>query len=369
MTGSTVRLRWSAACLGVGVLLTALMTSSGVAMGSIDVLNLPVLETGGFTLCCAGANGDPHIWERYKCRPGSNLEWWCEGAFVSSGWTDCWPSCASSGVQEIVCQRQRPGTQPYIALFEVDREKVLPGIQRTGACEHPSITADGRYFAYDCNSTGTSHIYVYDRGSDWWVKGTGVGTHYGPHGPIGNAAQGADVNPFMSADGRYVVFESNRAQPGATWDVYVHDRSDTTNDPSVLDTPNLNFPVSQKAFMHPLPTITPDGRYLAFVAKPNGATRSIIYVYDRVTHVRQEMVPGWPTDMSYPCFTLGGKYLLFAGFAKGSKWNRWRVFRCACANPMNVQTSSLCVASNTSLASELSSVNAPFWDQVQPAQR
>lgn len=92
----------------------------------------------------------------------------------------------------------------------------------------PSLSSDGRYIAFATNTklvaadtNGVSDVYVYDRGTRT-VRRASEPTGGGP-------TNGASRNPRISADGRYVVFESIASSLVAgdtnnAVDVFRHDR-------------------------------------------------------------------------------------------------------------------------------------------------
>ncbi|WP_271753272.1 S-layer homology domain-containing protein [Cohnella sp. JJ-181] len=101
----------------------------------------------------------------------------------------------------------------------------------TGKTDNPSISADGRYVAYDSSAadlvpgdTDTRDVFVYDRDS-------------GTNAMISAAAdlEGDDSErPSISADGRYVAFESDSQSLDARdddsyRDVFIHDTTTGTN--------------------------------------------------------------------------------------------------------------------------------------------
>jgi Tol biopolymer transport system component len=95
------------------------------------------------------------------------------------------------------------------------------GTEGTGFSDHPSLSADGRYVAFE---SVASELVGGDAGSDYDVfvhdRLTSETTLIGDRG----------VAPVISADGRYVSFESSSDQlvPGdtnETYDVFIHDRT------------------------------------------------------------------------------------------------------------------------------------------------
>ena len=144
------------------------------------------------------------------------------------------------------------------------------GSQGNNDSYYPSISADGRYIAYNSwasnlvagDSNDTSDIFVYDR----YTGGTDR---------ISVASNGSEANgdgsyyPTISGNGQLVVFfsyasnlvdDDNNAQP----DVFVHDRSSgVTERVSIAsDGTEGNGPSYESA-------ISSDGRYIAFLSRAN----------------------------------------------------------------------------------------------------
>jgi Tol biopolymer transport system component len=117
------------------------------------------------------------------------------------------------------------GVTGEIALVSVSSA----GVQANGHSWSPSISADGRYVAFssfaDSLTPSTTddwyNIFVHDRvtGETVRISVTSAGAQ----------ATGDSEHPSISADGRYVAFQSGATNlvPGDTngwWDVFVHDR-------------------------------------------------------------------------------------------------------------------------------------------------
>ncbi len=130
------------------------------------------------------------------------------------------------------------GQQIFIK-FRQSREVVLAsstviGLQANADCFNPSISADGRYVAYDSTASnvvsgaitgGRSMIYVFDT----WSYNTALISK----NALGQLANGDSFNPQMSQSGRFVVFESlarnlDAARPlqatNRNQQIYIHDR-------------------------------------------------------------------------------------------------------------------------------------------------
>ena len=137
------------------------------------------------------------------------------------------------------------------------------GKQGLGESVRPSISADGRYVAFQSDaplssddSNKKTDVYLHDRES-----GETTRISIGPGGVEGN---NGSFSPSLSADGRYIAYWSNASNlvsgdTNKTGDVFVFDRNDgSTMRVSVSDD------MVQGDGMSSDPSISPDGRYVAF---------------------------------------------------------------------------------------------------------
>jgi Tol biopolymer transport system component len=168
-----------------------------------------------------------------------------------------------------------------------ERISVGPGGADTdGASAYPSISADGRYVAFwseatnivSGDSNGAWDVFVRDR-----VAGTTELVSVSSRGVQGNGASGA---PAISADGRFIVFESgaDNLVPGDSngkADIFVRDRLlRTTSVASIATNGAWGNKNSYSA------SISADGRYVAFLSDANdlvpgdGNQRSDVFVRD-----------------------------------------------------------------------------------------
>src|SRR5262249_37083525 len=76
--------------------------------------------------------------------------------------------------------------------------------------------------------------------------------------------------PLLSADGRYVAFQSARS---GVIDVFLYDRQTQ----ALVPLPGLNTNLADF-----LPSISPDGRYLAYTSEATGGRD--VHVYDVTQH-------------------------------------------------------------------------------------
>ena len=163
----------------------------------------------------------------------------------------------------------------------------------------PALSSDGRYvvFASDAtnlvaaDSNGVSDIFVRDR--------TAKTTSRVSLDVSGGQSDGFSYNPVISNDGRYVAFDSlatlDAVDYNNAWDVYLRDRtSKTTTRLSVATSTEEGNADSQR------PVMSADGRYVLFESfgtnLVNGDTNAAadIFVRDR----------GVGTTPTYPMFSI-----------------------------------------------------------------
>ncbi|MFJ2768214.1 TolB family protein [Streptomyces sp. NPDC087300] len=121
-----------------------------------------------------------------------------------------------------------------------------------GAAGHPSISADGRYVAYE--QDGDVHVRDLDTGT---VEKASVARD-------GGAADGASSAPSLSADGRRVAFESRASDlaPGdgnRAANVFVRDLDTGTT--TLIEGPHRGDATTQAS-------LAKDGTHVAYVAAP-----------------------------------------------------------------------------------------------------
>jgi Tol biopolymer transport system component len=149
------------------------------------------------------------------------------------------------------------------------RASGVHGAIANGDCGEPSISASGRYVAFASKATNLVHgddhgvedVFVRDLKRNRTIL---VSRAVGPHGAPGT---GDSSRPSISADGRYVAFQSyaNNLGPrdnGAVPDVFVRDLK--TGRVSLASQGEGGAPANAPSAS---PSISPDGRYVAFDSK------------------------------------------------------------------------------------------------------
>jgi Tol biopolymer transport system component len=215
----------------------------------------------------AGANSDIRLYDRERKR-------FIDLPNLNSPYGEAAPSISLDGRYiAFSSDRQNPGTHD-IDVYLYDRQLqsllLLPGLNApkyiNGNITYffdgaPNISASARYivFCSDRLSIGNEDIFLYDRQKQSLVPLPGLNS------------PASDCFPSISADGRFIVFDSNRS---GNSDIYLYDRQSN----SLVPLPGLNTEHNE-AF----PSISPDGRFIAFVSDRPGVGSDDIYLYDRQT--------------------------------------------------------------------------------------
>jgi Tol biopolymer transport system component len=159
-------------------------------------------------------------------------------------------------------------------------------VEANGASAQPALSADGRFVVFESEASnlavldtnGVSDVFVRDRDPD----GNGLfdeasaTTRRLSVASGGAHANGASRAPALSADGRFVVFESEASNFAADFngvsDVFVHDRDPDLN--GVYDQGNgLTWRLSASDYdgdgngPSRAPAISADGRYVSFESR------------------------------------------------------------------------------------------------------
>jgi Tol biopolymer transport system component len=200
------------------------------------------------------------------------------------------------------------------------------GAQGNGGSYAPAISADGRYVAFDGSATnlvpgdtnGFSDVFLRDRQS-----GTTERVSISSGGVQGN---GYSYFPSISADGRYVAFESSATNlvagdTNAFVDVFVRDRLSGTTERVSISSGGVQGNGGSDA-----PSISADSRYVAFQSYANnlvlGDTNGFVDVFVRdrqsgtTERVSVDSFGAQGNDHSYvPSISADDLYVAFHSYA------------------------------------------------------
>jgi WD40 repeat protein len=149
--------------------------------------------------------------------------------------------------------QQYLGDEPYRKSCPDLPEEI---IQPNGPSYVSSISADGRYIVFVsqasnlvCNDTNSyADIFVYDRQTQQ-INRVSIG-------PEGKEANGPSSSPSISADGRYIAFESSAPN---LFGIFIHDLR--TGQTRRVDIASNGEPANRRSYA---PSISADGRYVVF---------------------------------------------------------------------------------------------------------
>ena len=172
------------------------------------------------------------------------------------------------------------------------------GLEADGGSSALSISADGRYVAFVSSATNlvpgdtnhTADVFVRDRQN--------MTTECIDVDPSGAEVSEGAYEPWISADGRYVVFESTApnlvaGDTNGTWDVFLRDRTTGTTERVSVDSSGAQANGSSGPA-----TVSADGRYVAFLsAAGNLVARDTngkvdAFVRDRLAHTTERISVG-----------------------------------------------------------------------------
>jgi hypothetical protein len=196
------------------------------------------------------------------------------------------------------------------------------GVQANGASYYPTVSADGRYVAFESNS---SNLIAGDTNlkSDVFIRDRQTGST--ERVSVATGGEQANDNSYaarISGDGRYVAFYSMASNlvagdTNAVIDVFVHDRQTGTT-----ERVSVNSSGAQGNGLSGGPAISADGRYVGFYS---GATNLVVgdtngtfdvFVHDRLSgatdlvSVSTSGVQG--NDVSFkPSLSSDGRFVSF----------------------------------------------------------
>ena len=228
-------------------------------------------------------------------------------------------STARTGVVKIYVNDVNTGINTLASV-------TLDGSTLTGASYLPSISADGRFVAFE---SGDSLLVEGDTNlvRDIFVRDMQDGiTHRASVSSAGIEGSGESRHAFISADGRYVTFESTSNtltadDANSFSDVFIHDlQSHVTERVSFGNngaSPNNNSSN---------PSINSNGRYIAYeslatnITEGDTVSNNEIYLYDRQTNVTTPVsvsFDGSPVTgtSAHPYISGDGRFIAFESTA------------------------------------------------------
>ena len=163
----------------------------------------------------------------------------------------------TNGSRDVFVRDRMTGTTERVSVDSA-------GLQANAQSERPSISADGRFVAFRSlasnlvagDTNGTWDLFVRDR-----MSGT---TERVSVDSAGGQANSSSEWPSISADGRFVAFRSIATNlvsgdTNGTWDVFVRDRMSGTTERVSVDSAG-----AQGNGASDFPSISADGRFVAF---------------------------------------------------------------------------------------------------------
>lgn len=228
----------------------------------------------------------------------------------------------------------------YLGTIEYDEtcaNLTPPSPQPAGASDNPVISSDGQYAAFESyagnlvceNSTSRRDVFVFDQSTSLVQK---ISLALDGGGANGNSAQ-----PSLSADGRYIVFESNATNlisadsnndcdsnyddlPDNCADIFLFDRQ--SGQTTLVSVSTGNVQANNESMD---PKISSDGRYVVFTSLADNLvsgdtnTYSDIFLRDLQTGETSliSKSSGIPADgdSRVPVISADNRYILFSSRA------------------------------------------------------
>jgi len=284
----------------------------------IFVHNRQTGQTARVSIASDGSQGNDDSSYTYTHRSRPSIS--TDGRYVVfQSWASNLVSGDTNSKADVFVHDQQTGQATRVSMAS-------DGTQGNSNSYYPSISADGRYVAFDSYA---SNLVTGDTNSKWDIfvhdRQTGQTTR------VSVASDGSQGNsdsyyPSISANGRYVAFRSDASNlvSGDTndeRDVFVHDRqTGQTTRVSIASDGSQGNSDSWS------PSISADGRYVAFQSGASNLVsgdtngRCDIFVHDRQTGqtARVSMASDGTqgnSDSFYPSISADGRYVVFQSWA------------------------------------------------------
>ena len=233
----------------------------------------------------------------------------------------------TNGLQDVFVYDRQEQTLERVSVSD-------DGTQGNRESDYPALSADGRFVAFKSwasnlvpgDTNGYYDVFVYDRELRI-VERVSVADD----GSQGNEQSGFYDAPSLSADGRFVAFESNASNlvpedANGVADMFVYDRQQQTVERvSVADD---GAPANGASSM---PSLSADGRFVAFASYASnlvpGDTNGTcdVFVYDRQEQTaagqrvaRVDVADGGmqgDSDSYWPSLSADGRFVAFGSYA------------------------------------------------------
>src|SRR5262249_40867554 len=174
-----------------------------------------------------------------------------------------------------------------------------PGINTPSSELDPAFSADGTRLAFVRDTLGRREVRLYD----------GTRLQFVPLPGIGAAGSYTDASPHPNLNGSRIAFASNRS---GNFDVLVYDAA---ND-SLLSLPDLASPGNDVD-----PAISADGRLVIFASDRVNAGDYDLYLYDLLAHAFVPLAPGVNSTSAdrQPSINADGTQIVFASARPGGQ--------------------------------------------------
>jgi Tol biopolymer transport system component len=237
----------------------------------------------------------------------------------------------TNGIADVFVRDLQAGTT---VLASVGACSTNPTVVSSGS-DCPRLSSNGRYVAFW--SSATNLVSGVTTAGELYVRDLTTGTTQcasanarGLFQSLFGTTDAVSYNPALSADGRYLAFETSSNVPPSNTGLGVVQRFDLQTGQSQLVCTNAVVPGAPYEEVRTL-AMTPDGAKVAFVANVTGmaGTNAAVYVWDGQTHVvacASVAINGSPAGGAWgpPVLDPSGRYAAFAGTGSGLVTNGLR---------------------------------------------